>query len=53
VAKTDWYAGYIAYATANNILNGYPDGSFKPSHLITRAEAAKIIANLWVKFKWS
>lgn len=27
----------------NNIINGYPDGTFKPDHTINRAEALKVI----------
>jgi len=33
----------IKYMSENGIINGYPDGSFKPDNLINRAEALKII----------
>ena len=29
--------------TAAGIINGYPDGTFRPDNTITRAEIAKII----------
>ena len=38
----DWYYNYIGYLTRYNILNGYPDGSFKPDNPITRAEFSKV-----------
>ncbi|MBE0448254.1 MAG: S-layer homology domain-containing protein [Actinobacteria bacterium] len=38
-----WAAGYIATAKAEEIVNGYPDGTFRPNALITRAEITKII----------
>jgi hypothetical protein len=30
----------------NDILHGYPDGTFRPLNLATRAEAAALIAGL-------
>jgi hypothetical protein len=49
IADTDWFKGYIAYAYKNDILSGYSDNTFKPGNLMTRAEASKIIANIWQK----
>jgi uncharacterized secreted protein with C-terminal beta-propeller domain len=40
-----WYAPYICLATKENIVAGYPDGSFKPSSYINFAESSKIISN--------
>lgn len=39
-----WYAEYITFAVKNGWINGYSDGTFRPNRLITRAEAAKILA---------
>ncbi|WP_455644303.1 NHL domain-containing protein [Paenibacillus chitinolyticus] len=33
-----WAESYIKRATAKGIISGYPDGTFKPNHPITRAE---------------
>lgn len=38
-----WAYGPINTMSENGILNGYPDGSFKPDVAINRAEFAKII----------
>lgn len=34
----------LSHAVANNIINGYSDGTFKPQNNLTRAEAAKILS---------
>lgn len=39
-----WYTNYIAYAKSRGVVNGYPDGNFRPDDEITRAEAAKVLA---------
>lgn len=44
VPGNQWYSNTIAYAKQLKIVNGYPDGSFRPNRPITRAEAAKILA---------
>ncbi len=35
VPKTEWYAPYVGYMTQQNIITGYPDGSFKPNEFIS------------------
>ena len=40
VPATAWYCGAVAGAAHYGWLNGYPDGTFRPSASITRAEAA-------------
>lgn len=40
-----WAYKPISDMTEKGILNGYPDGSFKPNKSITRAEFAKILVN--------
>jgi hypothetical protein len=42
-----WYAPYICYAKEHEILDGYPDGTFKASNRVNLAEASKIIVNLF------
>ena len=46
VENNHWASNFIALATRLNIINGYPDGNFKPNNNVTRAESAKLIANL-------
>jgi uncharacterized protein YkwD len=43
VKAADWFASYVCIAKLFFIINGYPDGSFKPGNTINYAEAAKII----------
>ena len=45
VSPDAWYAEYITFGVRNGWMNGYADGDFRPDALITRAEAAKILAN--------
>ena len=45
--QNHWAAEAIKWATEQKIMNGYPDGAFKPDGLITRAEALKTIASLY------
>ncbi|OGJ48585.1 hypothetical protein A2344_04770 [Candidatus Peregrinibacteria bacterium RIFOXYB12_FULL_41_12] len=40
---SEWYANYICYAKTLGVVDGYDDGSFKPSNNINLAEALKII----------
>lgn len=41
----NWSRGLIAAAADYHIVNGYPDGSFKPKNAITRGAAAVMIVN--------
>lgn len=43
VSSTDWYAGSVATATAENIIAGYEGSLFKPNNNITRQEMAAMI----------
>lgn len=38
---------YVQALVAKKIINGYPDGSFKPNQVVTRAQAAKMIATAY------
>jgi hypothetical protein len=53
VSAINWSAPYITFWVKNGWMNGYPDGSFRPDAPITRAEAAKILANAIKLDTWS
>ncbi|MGB6298464.1 MAG: S-layer homology domain-containing protein [Rivularia sp. (in: cyanobacteria)] len=40
-----WARKFIEALATRRILNGYPDGSFRPNHSVTRAEFAAIITS--------
>ncbi|MBD3330416.1 hypothetical protein GF354_02695 [Candidatus Peregrinibacteria bacterium] len=37
-----WYTPYVKTARAKGVVNGYPDGTFKPGNCVNRAEAIKM-----------
>ena len=43
VKESHWAYKFIATASSNGLVSGYPDGTFRPDQSITRAEAASII----------
>lgn len=43
VVKGQWYADGVAWASANGVVSGYPDGSFRPNDTITRGQMAAIL----------
>lgn len=43
VSSSKVASGYIAEATENFLISGYPDGTFKPDKVVTRAEMAIIL----------
>ena len=45
VSDKHWAKEAIDYLAANEVVNGYPDGTFKPEAKITRAEIAQIFYN--------
>ncbi len=45
VPMNAWYAKYVCVAKMNNVIGGYPDGTFGPSNNINFVEASKIIVN--------
>jgi inhibitor of cysteine peptidase len=45
--KTQWFAPYVCKAKSLGIIEGNPDGTFKPSESIKFSEAAKIITNAY------
>ncbi|MEE8638021.1 MAG: S-layer homology domain-containing protein [Candidatus Margulisiibacteriota bacterium] len=44
VKATHWAANYIGAAARQGIVKGYPDGTFRPKGLMTRAEGVVMIA---------
>lgn len=42
----NWAAPYIKVALSNNIVSGYPDGTFKPSKTVTYEEGLTILLRL-------
>lgn len=47
VATDDWFAPAVCLASIQKIINGYPDGTFRPSREVSFVEAAKMIANVF------
>ncbi|WP_186673910.1 S-layer homology domain-containing protein [Sporosarcina sp. BP05] len=45
VPESRYSSGYINSAVNAGIINGYPDGTFKPTNLVTRVHMAAFIAN--------
>ena len=43
VAEEHWAKGYIEKLTASEIINGYPDGTFRPSDTLTKGAFLKLI----------
>ena len=39
----NWSDKYVAYAVSLGIINGYPDGTFKPNNTVSYDEAAKML----------
>lgn len=49
VQRRDWFKKSVDIATSNGIVSGYPDSTFRPDQIITRAEIAALIVkvNKW------
>ena len=44
VPKTNWAYQFIETGYLHGVINGYPDGTFRPNSSITRAEVSKVVA---------
>ena len=44
--NSHWASESIEKMTQNGLLNGYPDGTFKPDEPINRAETAEILCKI-------
>ncbi|MDD5075378.1 MAG: S-layer homology domain-containing protein, partial [Candidatus Peribacteraceae bacterium] len=40
--ESAWYAPYVRYAKAQGVIQGYPDGTFRPTQAVNFAEALKM-----------
>lgn len=45
VPESEWFAFYVCVSAKAGYVDGYPDGTFRPSAEINFVEAAKILAN--------
>jgi len=45
VSYLEWYGPYLCVGVLSEIIEGYPDGKFRPEEGVNFAEAAKILAN--------
>ena len=43
VIPESWYEPFVCDAAANKLVNGYPDGNFRPAQEVNRVEALKMI----------
>ena len=43
VSSSEWYARAVGWAHGAGIVEGYPDGTFRPDGLLTREEAAAAV----------
>lgn len=43
ISTNQWYTEYVCYAKEIGIIEGYPDGEFRPANSISKVEALKII----------
>ncbi len=47
VSPDEWYAPYVCAAQRRGIVNGYPNGTFRPGEPVNAAEAIKIVLNAY------
>ena len=52
VKSGQWYTNAVLWASANGIVSGYPDGTFRPNENITREQVATIFYNFAVLKKF-
>lgn len=42
----EWFAVFVCYAKQQGWIGGYPDGTFRPSQPVTKAEAVKMLVSI-------
>ena len=45
VKVNEWYTGYINIAANENVIAGYPDGTFRPNEKVSYSEAVTMLVN--------
>lgn len=43
INKLEWYYSFVCSAYQNQVVSGYPDGTFKPEQTINKVEALKMV----------
>ncbi len=43
IPSDQWYTKYVCFAKGKNIIEGYPDGTFKPDQSVNYVEALKML----------
>jgi S-layer homology domain len=51
ISKDYWAKDYIAELAAMEIIDGYPDGTFRPNAPVTRAQLAALLQKTFIKSK--
>lgn len=46
ITQEDWFYTYISWAIENEILEGYPDGTIRPTHNVSEAEFLAMLFRL-------
>jgi hypothetical protein len=49
VPENEWYSKYVGYASSKKLITGYSDNTFKPGEPITRAEASKLLHDIFLE----
>ncbi len=47
VNTTDWFSQYVCLALKRGIVEGYPDGNFKPGNNVNYVEALKMLSEMY------
>ncbi|MFM7364774.1 MAG: S-layer homology domain-containing protein [Cuspidothrix sp.] len=51
ISKNYWAKEYIAELAAMEVMEGFPDGTFRPNAPVTRAELAALLQKVFIKTK--